>query len=264
MSNDTSSQTLFRFTSLRNPQLTETQPNENLGFIHKSYKDEHNGKFDIVIDGWNTSSGTKVSLLEKEAAKLEKEDSLKPVGADLYLYKTEEDVKHAFPELCDLGKKLVKNEMDEINTILLPISEIDRTKLWDNLIYQVVTQRNFYTKEAIIQVLKANHFLLNSQKENHEKLREAKVVLPAKLFLDSFTEDISSDDSTSNILTVAESYLSEAYIANVPKVLSASQALRLTNIAEKNQQKTLASTAITRLTTLKKELDSVYSFYKKE
>ena len=59
------SQTLFRFVSLRNPQLTETK-DKNLGFIHR--KDSLTGVFDSVITADSSSSATaKFSLMEKEA-----------------------------------------------------------------------------------------------------------------------------------------------------------------------------------------------------
>lgn len=50
MSNDTAKQTLFRFVSLRNPQLTETK-HRNLGFIFRP--DGVIGYFDNVINTKN-------------------------------------------------------------------------------------------------------------------------------------------------------------------------------------------------------------------
>lgn len=47
MSNDTAKQTLFRFVSLRNPQLTETK-HRNLGFIFRP--DGVIGDFDLAMD----------------------------------------------------------------------------------------------------------------------------------------------------------------------------------------------------------------------
>ena len=75
----------------------------------------------------------------------------------------------------------------------------DHAILWDNLFYQIITQKDFYAKETILQLLVADHLLTNYHKidttdvqapEALEKQRRifldrllyAKVVLPAVLF----------------------------------------------------------------------------------
>lgn len=59
------SQTLFRFVSLRNPQLTETK-NKNLGFIHR--KDQLTGIFDNAVKPQLSNTAlVKFGLMEREA-----------------------------------------------------------------------------------------------------------------------------------------------------------------------------------------------------
>jgi len=43
--------------------------------------------------------------------------------------------------------------------------------LWDNLIYQYLTQSNFYVKEAIAQILKAYHIGYVQSLSGNEELR---------------------------------------------------------------------------------------------
>ncbi|AZB24298.1 carboxypeptidase regulatory-like domain-containing protein [Chryseobacterium bernardetii] len=56
--------------------------------------------------------------------------------------------------------------------------------LWDNLVYQVVTQKDFYAKEFIMQLLHLSHILnfYDGKDETYQNIINAKVVLPKELF----------------------------------------------------------------------------------
>ena len=64
------------------------------------------------------------------------------------------------------------------------------SELWDNLFYQVVTQKDFYIKETIMHILVFNNLLKEIQKLKTDKdklellpiLISARVVLPTSLF----------------------------------------------------------------------------------
>jgi len=177
------SQTLFRFISMRNPQLTETKK-ENLGFIHRP---DLNNSFDQAVK--NRSGITKLQALESKCRSFSSPLSEKDLEDSQYLV------------LLKIGRKITKKET-------LSSEELARTKeryssglveiekLWDNLIYQVVTQKDFYAKEAIVHILKALHVgYVQTLSQTPEltkingsdliaKALEAKVVMPKKLFVE--------------------------------------------------------------------------------
>ncbi|MFP3548782.1 hypothetical protein SB748_35935, partial [Rhizobium sp. SIMBA_035] len=75
--------------------------------------------------------------------------------------------------------KSKKSELFEGKIIENP--EID---LWNNLIYQTVTQKDFYIKETIMQMLLALHVLPVANEDQSKALLGARVVLPKELMLD--------------------------------------------------------------------------------
>ena len=92
-----------------------------------------------------------------------------------------------------LSRNKSKNKADEILKdiknfkIIVPDKELI---LWDNLFYQTVTQKNFYLKEALMQILVFNNFLKEIAKITtsanqiliYETLASARVVLPISIF----------------------------------------------------------------------------------
>jgi len=142
-------QTLFRFVSLRNPKLVETKKT-NLAFIQRTEK--LTGVFDQV-----TITGTQTKLQALlVTAKTFKTTSIKTV---------EELEKVNFEALIKIGKSIANRE--EISSSELSICKTeyhaklkDRKALntiWDNFIYQYLTQQSFYVKEALAYILKALH-----------------------------------------------------------------------------------------------------------
>lgn len=196
------SQTLFRFVSLRNPQLTETK-DKNLGFIHR--KDKLTGIFDNAVKPQLTNTAlVKFGLMEREAKTFA-----------LLAFKKESEIENdtALNEILKLGRKMAKKEplsADDETAAVAAFQKADGdmlTKLWNNLIFQVLTQQNFYVKEAVTQMLKALHFgyvcTLQPSDELKKingpdlkaKAREAKIVLPASLFCDGNTGNTSANGS---------------------------------------------------------------------
>lgn len=195
--NNNASQTLFRFVSLRNPQLTETKA-ENLGFIHHPAD---------ISSFFNNQVSETDSALAKFQSMERAAKSFTTVLAK------ESQVESAFPEALKLGRKIAKKEQlsdqdkDDSVTIYDSITKEQYESLWDNLMFQTVMQSDFYAKEAIIQVLKAIHVgyvrqLLPTdelKKINGEdliaKAMDAKVVLPLRFFGDG------NDNSGSTLIT---------------------------------------------------------------
>jgi len=76
-----------------------------------------------------------------------------------------------------------------------PLSSSDELLLWDNLIYQVVTQKDFYIKEIIMQLIIANNYINRGGSSDNEFNRQillSKVVLPKILFTDGIDVVASS------------------------------------------------------------------------
>ena len=259
-------QTLFRFVSLRNPQLTESIG--NIGFITRPKLDiDPKGHFDLAIEAWaaqNPKTGTKFQALELAAASFE-------------ALKSEKDVRKVNTQYYDLGKSLSKNE-DVGAKSPFEITDESLAQLWDNLIYQVVTQKDFYVKEAIIQTLKAVHYTKhNSYEATASQAKNAKVVLPAKLFVED-APVTDEEDEEKALFTVGETEIgSQDHIAGTgggakatrsanpvaPRSLSVAQESRLRVNAEKNLQITKALIKKSMLQTLKKELEKLQKSYSK-
>jgi hypothetical protein len=208
--NNDASQTLFRFVSLRNPELTETKK-MNFGFIHRP--EEVIGIFDTAIAD-RTPLNTKISALET---------NIKSNNFASVAFGTEKEIETSeFNQLLIIGIKISKKEKPTVQDWkytksyyknLIKKNKALNSKglkiygqLWNNLIYQVVTQKDFYVKEAISHILKAIHLgfvqsvgidesiiKVNGEKPL-EKALDAKIVLPTALFMDGI-----SDSSTSII-----------------------------------------------------------------
>lgn len=281
MSNDSSKQTLFRFVSLRNPQLTETKE-KNLGFIFRP--EGVGGHFDTAIE--TAAESKKMVVLQKAAANFE---------VDARLQSEKKIEESDFADLLKIGRKISKKqtlsseELDNLRNYYLGSSNFGKQDsaditgelevLWNHLIYQTVTQKDFYVKEAVIQILKAIHIGYVQTVEQDDELLEingedfvkkalaAKVVLPSYLFVDGRNkEDDSQSTSVSKIFTVNESNISGAYISYDPfaNKLSAAANRKLSNMARKTQETNIAKTAKAKLDSLKTELEKVSEFYKKE
>ncbi len=209
MSESNSPQTLFRFVSLRNPKLAETTKS-NLSFIHRPEKLE--GVFDLVVQ--TSANESKFEALLAEATNFES-FSIKSI-AEL------EEI--GFGQLLKIGKSVANQNKLSSNDIKFCkdfyqkfTSDYDSLKkLWENLIYQVISQKNFYIKESIAHIIKALHIgyvkslTLNAEfkKVNGEILIEkainAKIVLPKELFEENITTAVIENKTTSENLSNRE------------------------------------------------------------
>ena len=206
--NDNASQTLFRFTSLRNPQLTETK-RRNLGFIHRPKGVA--GPFDTAVSG-RASSTAKINAMES---------FIRSSSFESTSFKTEKELEESiFSQLLIIGRKISKKEKlndhdwgytkDYYSGLIDSNRELTGEglkvfeRLWNDLIYQIVSQKDFYIKEALSHILKAIHLGFaqhidideNVLKVNGEKLLEnalnGKVVMPKSLFVEDDLESGAS------------------------------------------------------------------------
>lgn len=169
-----SSQTLFRFATMRNPELSDPK-NKERRFIFRDYD-------------------TQKGLIDK---RVELGESLQKVCENPtgLIIETEQTLKEKDPAFYELAVWVARNKasatktefdkkINEYKTLQHQIIIID-SEIWSNLIYQVVTQKDFYAKETLMQFLHLNHILLNydgTTEAQYDDVVKAKVVLPKELF----------------------------------------------------------------------------------
>jgi len=143
-------QNLFRFVTLRNPQLIENKK-DHKGFIFNPYEEE--SVFFTAING---------------AKEDEKQVLLQDKARVFNAMKTRKDVRVYNEGLYQFSAWLMRNKNHlSYSAIRENIGEAtsfdSRTSedsiFWENLIYQTITQESVYVREAIIQMLVANEFL---------------------------------------------------------------------------------------------------------
>lgn len=186
-------QTLFRFTSLRNPELAQTKG--NYGFINRpNFSEdipiEEASFFNKVLEEKTNSEETKLAYLTSRAKEFKNQPN----------YVSSIDDLGRIVNLRFLNNvNIYDDEYKPYNTPSLINSIND---LWDNLIYQVLTEENFYLKEKIVEIFKKENYnnlglyhivegqtrpiFTEDETERRKKLaREARVVLPEELFVES-------------------------------------------------------------------------------
>jgi hypothetical protein len=195
------------------------------------------------------------------------------------------------------SKNLIANgslPADEVQDLLdiISVFEQDDTKrkelfggLWDSIIYQILTEEDFYVKELLTQILQTIHYVNNyrliAEESNAKKrlakqkeLSTAKVVIPDYLFVDTvavppvtqtkdFTvgvSEVGSSDTISNgnhkngiLATESENNTSEN-----PGVFLPTESML------KRQKVALANVEKEQLEKLKKELSKAQKLYHKE
>lgn len=173
--------TLFRFVSFRAPELTSEED------LHKRFvfRDEEipNGIFDDAISNGDPllSKWVKLKNAANTFTSILTLETLKEINANLYKFSIWVSKNRNSFKLSEL-----ENNISNIT----PLNETQEAALWDNLFYQVVTQKDFYVKELIIQLLIANNTVKNYKPNDlyfSKKLLTARVVLPKKLFKEENT-----------------------------------------------------------------------------
>lgn len=209
---DQISQTLFRFTSLRSPDLSE-EANKQLRFIFISESGKNGTFYDAVTEREATVSKW---LALQNAAK----------G---FTSSSKSEIKALDTKLFEFSEWLAKNRstasLDEIEAKTIGINALtDDTTLWDNLFYQFATEEDFYTKEAIIHLLKANHVIANFprgeeldidlKKDLVNSIVYAKVILPSEVF--NLTDDtVAGDKAIKDNTTFKAIPLSQKLMASI-------------------------------------------------
>ncbi|WP_117616557.1 hypothetical protein [Chryseobacterium sp. JM1] len=171
-------QTLFRFVSLRSPQLSdEKEQDKRFVLAPEELKNSHFYKHVLDHPGQ-----PKQRLLREYAGIFQQSPD----------YISDKNfLKENHTNLYELASWIARNKETCTNDELLEKINVhlaftaDNIQLWNNLIYQVVAQKDFYIKETVMQMLLAMHIIDNSGTEERNKiLLNARVVLPKELMLD--------------------------------------------------------------------------------
>ncbi|WEK69012.1 MAG: hypothetical protein P0Y62_14300 [Candidatus Chryseobacterium colombiense] len=236
---NTPTQTLFRFVSLRSPQLSDDKDQDKRFILIPDVLKADN-HFYIPV---TTGTGTKKDLLKRYAADYKvTSECINDVN---YL-------KNDFGDLYNFATWLARHKSTSTYTefvtkreeIFPPVYALPEfTQLWNNLIYQVVTQKDFYIKEVIMQMLLAMHTLSATNEEDFKLAVTARVVLPKELMVDA-------SSSLSQIASrVADSAVKESFPTEEMKQQQAISA---------------AKTKLSRIESLNKNLSIVQKQYHKE
>ncbi len=153
------------------------------------------------------------------------------------------------------------------------------TGLWDSIIYQILTQENFYIKELLTQILQTIHYVKNYNTFSSEQIASkklakqtevvtAKVVIPDSLFIDSVPVDaqisafrvgfsaVGSDDPINGQVNQGTALIKNAE-ENMVAFLPSESVLKRQKVASATYEKT-------QLEALKKELFKAQNIYKKQ
>ncbi|WP_185095012.1 hypothetical protein [Chryseobacterium taiwanense] len=236
---NTPTQTLFRFVSLRSPQLSDDKDQDKRFILIPDVLKTDN-HFYIPV---TTGTGTKKELLKGSAENYSTSTQcitdvnyLKNDFSDLYNFAT---WLARNKSTCTYTEFLVKKE--EIFPPIYALPEL--IQLWNNLIYQVVAQKDFYIKEVVMQMLFAMHNLSVTNEEDFKLAIAARIVLPKELMLD---ENPSLSQITSRI---ADNAVRESFPTEEMK---------------QQQEISTAKIKLNRIESLKKNLIVVEKQYNKE
>ena len=151
--NNNASQTLFRFATSRNAELSDPK-NLERRFIFR--KDTQKGVFDQKLN----ASTSLQKLCESPSSlplTIETEQTLKAKDTVFYDLAVWVARNKATASKVEFDAKIseYRNYLITTKKAMLVID----SGLWDNLVYQVTTQKDFYAKETLMQFLHLNHIL---------------------------------------------------------------------------------------------------------
>ena len=141
-------QNLFRFVTLRNPQLID-EKDKDFGFVFHP-DDKYNKFLQKIVD---VNEEERVKVLYDEAAQfspLKTRTETKAVNIKLYPFSS---------WLMRNKNKLSYMSIKENINGASALTEAQEFTIWDNLIYQTIEKKSVYIREALIQMLIANQFL---------------------------------------------------------------------------------------------------------
>jgi len=199
-------QTLFRFKSMRAPQLVG---NQDLIDFFVQHFDGESGVFFTAVDGMEPEENREVVL---ETAISTFEDN-----------KTKDELIAFDSDLYELGLYLLRNRkkttLAEATTAvgsLTALSSGNQELVWDNLFYQTITGESSYAREVCLVLLLANHFVekfatVATDDKSTQYLAGARVIMPVKLFdFDLSFISLKADNENSTNFDLLNSHIENA------------------------------------------------------
>ncbi|WP_412851046.1 hypothetical protein ACL0VS_10155 [Chryseobacterium sp. PMSZPI] len=244
MSNNQPSQTLFRFVSLRSPQQSDdVEQDKRFILAPKQLKETH--FYQYVLK--NSGTPRKQALATYAREYIQMQECIKDIS---YFKNSQFSALYNFAVEIARNKENLSNE--ELEYKIKQIGDFIKVNdpeinllFWNNLIYQVVSQKDFYIKEALMQILLALHVAKNFGQSKSNVLLNARVVLPKDLMIDN--------PDAYPIAAAAKMAEKEAGEITAPSAYM-----------EKQQKIQEAKALLDRYETLKKELSLVEKSYIKE
>ncbi|WP_185097442.1 hypothetical protein [Chryseobacterium sp. FH2] len=245
---NTPTQTLFRFVSLRTPQLSDDK-DQDKKFVLMPQEVKTNGHFYTSV---TTGAGSKKSLLLTEAASYA--TSLECIAKEntsnnLDTFKRNYKVVYDFAvwlarnkDTCTYQELISQRDSVFAGHYTLP----SMTLLWDNFVYQVISQKDFYIKEVMMQMILALHVLqtITNSEEEIKILLNARIVLPKEMMMDD--EALPVSQAVSKIAS------------EEPKLTFPTEEM------QKQQKISSAKTTLDRFEKLKKNLSILEKKYNKD
>lgn len=197
LNTNNSAQTLFRFATMRNPELSDPK-NKERRFIFRDYHTQK-GVIDPRVEAGESLQKV---CAQPTGLNIKKEQTLKEDDPAFYALAVWIARNKATASKTEFDKMIQKYK-DYLATIR-PVGIIDFSVIWDNLVYQVVTQKDFYAKETLMHFLHLNHILsvYDFTEEVYQDVVKAKVVLPKELFKASQSGTTGTSGSTTTQRTV--------------------------------------------------------------
>lgn len=162
---------LFRFVTLRSPQLVE---DKDTGFVSIPDAPSHDVKaasvYYTAVNGITDEEAKKTALKNATFTPLENRAAVKAVNTDLYTFSSwlmrNKNLLSYSSVASNLPAAYLADDTapyDNDMTLIL----VDETTIWDNLFYQTINKTSVAVREACIQMLVANKFV-KAFKEYHD------------------------------------------------------------------------------------------------
>lgn len=154
---------LFRFVTLRSPQLVE---DKDTGFVSIPDSPSHDVKaasvYYTAVNGITDEEAKKTALKNASFTPMESRAAIKAVNSDLYTFSSwlmRNKNYVSYKSIADnLSAAYLADDTapydDDISLTLA-----DETAIWDNLFYQTINKDSATIREACIQILIANKFI---------------------------------------------------------------------------------------------------------
>lgn len=240
----TKQQTLFRFISLRAPELSK--------------KEEQKKRFVFHPDN---TTGVFFNAVKDKPADQTKWQAMEIASKSFGAFKNVSEIERLNPDFSAVLDWIALNrsqfsveDLSQKISKLTPFDSETEINLWDNFFYQVVTQKSFYVKEQLGQFLVLQNLLQeNAGNEKLKELANAKITLPVVLFAENEIENATK--STSKVSSEKPVFNSRYLLKSLQKTIAQS-------FVDRN------NTTISELKVLqqkfKKEYDRLFTSYQTE